>query len=301
MSETLEYLNQCPACGHNETIKSLEVEDFTVSHERFTLVECTSCTLVFTNPRPTEKAIGPYYRSEEYISHTNSSRGLLNTAYQWARKRAISGKIDLLESLATSSRSLLDYGCGTGEFLGAAKQKGWICAGLEPDDGARQQARTNHGLNVEHPETLWKLPDGQFGVITLWHVLEHVHRLRETVKELVRSLSSEGCLLIAVPNRLSKEAAYYGAYWAAYDVPRHLYHFSRKPMIGLMEANGLVLERIDPLFFDPYYISLLSEKYKHGKSNPVSAAWRGLQTTLAGKKDIDQNSSLLYVFRKKTR
>lgn len=299
MSTTLEYLHQCPACGHEQSTKTMEVEDFTVSHERFTLVECASCYLLYTNPRPGEATIGPYYQSSEYISHTNSRKGLLNGVYQWARKRAITGKINLIESLESAPRSLLDYGCGTGEFLAAARQKGWVCAGLEPDEGAREQAKSNHGLNVELPEKLWTLSDGQFGVITLWHVLEHVHRLNETVQQLVRCLSSQGRLLIAVPNRLSHEARYYGPYWAAYDVPRHLYHFSRGPMLKLMEKNGLEMESIKPLFFDPYYISLLSEKYKKGRSNPINAAWQGLQTTLAGRRNPDENSSLLYIFRKK--
>ena len=299
MQKSFEHLEQCPACGHSDTLTAIEVQDFTVSHDRFTLVKCTFCNLLFTNPRPTEAEIGPYYQSEEYISHTNSRKGLLNGVYQWARGRAITSKINLIESLNSTPRSLLDYGCGTGEFLSAAREKGWVCAGLEPDDGAREQAKTNHGLNVERPIKLWDLPDGQFGVITLWHVLEHVHRLNETVQQLVRCLSSKGRLLIAVPNCLSHEARHYGEYWAAYDVPRHLYHFSRLPMLKLMEKNGLEPEFIKPLFFDPFYISLLSEKYKTGKSNPVTAAWQGLKTTLAGRKNMDENSSLLYVFKNK--
>jgi 2-polyprenyl-3-methyl-5-hydroxy-6-metoxy-1,4-benzoquinol methylase len=299
MSISFELLNECPACGNPQSNKTLEVEDFTVSRESFSLVKCSSCQLLFTNPRPVEAEIGTYYRSEEYISHTNSRKGLLNGVYQWARGRAIASKIGLIESLNSSPRSLLDYGCGTGEFLAAAKKKGWICAGLEPDDGARKQAKSNHGLNVELPDKLWDLPEGQFGVITLWHVLEHVHRLNETVHQLIRCLSSQGRLLIAVPNCLSHESRHYGSYWAAYDVPRHLYHFSRTPMLKLMEKYGLELEKVKPLFFDPFYISLLSEKYKTGKSNPMAAAWQGLQTTFAGRKNLDENSSLLYVFKRR--
>lgn len=292
-----ELLNTCPVCEGTSFLPYLECEDFTVSHEIFRLAECASCGFVFTNPRPLPGDIGKYYQSEEYISHTNSNRGFMNKVYKWARKRAISGKLKLLSDEQPEPRTLLDYGCGTGEFLAAAKAKGWVCAGLEPDEGARKQAIANHGLNVEDPSQLERLPTGQFGAITLWHVLEHVHDLKFTVKQLKRCLSSKGVLIIAVPNRTAFDAKKYGSYWAAYDVPRHLYHFSKGPMIKLMEEAGLKCHRIQPLFFDPFYITLLSTKYKKGWSNPFAAVITGWQTTMKGRKDIEENSSLLYVFK----
>lgn len=292
-----ELLDHCPVCAGASFSPFLECEDFTVTHEKFKLVECSSCSFVFTNPRPALSEIGRYYQSEDYISHTNSSSGIMNKVYQIARKRAIAGKLRIVEECSSSPRTLLDYGCGTGEFLSAAKLAGWVCAGLEPDPGACQQAITNHGLNVEEPSHLTSLPDGQFGAITLWHVLEHVHNLQETVGHLHRVLSSSGVLIIAVPNRTSWDAEKYGPYWAAYDVPRHLYHFSKKPMVRLMESAGFKLESIKPLFLDPFYISLLSGKYKNGGMNPVTAFITGLQTTSKGKADIEKNSSLMYILR----
>ena len=293
-----EILNQCPVCTGTVFTPFLECEDFTVSHEKFKLVECTACSFVFTNPRPSPAEIGRYYQSDEYISHTNSSSGIMNKVYQIARKRAISGKLKVVEEHNPSPRTLLDYGCGTGEFLSAARQAGWVCAGLEPDAGARQQAITNHGLNIQDPSHLKSLPDGQFGAVTLWHVLEHVHDLQETVAHLYRVLSSKGVLIIAVPNRTSWDAEKYGPYWAAYDVPRHLYHFSKKPMLKLMEQAGFKTESVKPLFLDPFYIALLSGKYKNGGMNPVTAFITGIQTTSKGKSDIEKNSSLMYIFKK---
>ena len=293
-----EILDHCPVCAGANFAPFMECEDFTVSHEKFSLVECTGCSFVFTNPRPTASEIGKYYQSEDYISHTNSSSGLMNKVYQIARKRAIAGKLKIVEDAGASPKTLLDYGCGTGEFLAAAKGAGWICAGLEPDPGARNQAISNHGLNVQEPEQLKALPDGQFGVVTLWHVLEHVHNLKETVAHLYRVLSSEGVIIIAVPNRTSWDAEKYGPFWAAYDVPRHLYHFSKKPMLKLMEQAGFKTTSIKPLFLDPFYISLLSGKYKNGGMNPISAFITGIQTTSKGKSDIEKNSSLMYVFKK---
>lgn len=292
-----ELLNACPVCNNTTFIPYLEVEDFTVSHELFTLLECTACSLVFTNPRPGISEIAAYYQSEEYISHTNSSAGIMNKAYKWARNRAINGKLSILEAAASEPRTLLDYGCGTGEFLAAAKKKSWICAGLEPDAGAREQAIKNHALNVQAPGELKNIPGGQFGAITLWHVLEHIHDLKATVMEFKRILSSKGVLIIAVPNRTAYDAVKYGKYWAAYDVPRHLYHFSKKPVLLLMEQCGFTCNSIQPLFYDPFYIALLSSKYKSKSFRPISAAITGWQTTWKGKKDIEKNSSLLYVFK----
>jgi SAM-dependent methyltransferase len=294
-----ELLEQCPICGHNGSDPYLKVKDYTVSEEEFQLVKCLSCDLVYTNPRPDQNSIGKYYKSTDYISHTNNSEGLINGLYQLARKRAIRTKLEFIDALAPEPRTLLDYGCGTGEFLAAAKGKNWICAGLEPDDDARKLAIDNHLLNVDHPKHLKDLPSGQFGAITLWHVLEHVHDLKETVDQLKRCLSSKGVLVIAVPNRTAREAEIYGPYWAAYDVPRHLYHFSKKPMLRLMENAGFMCDSIQPLFFDPFYISLLSGGYKNGSKNFITAIWHGMQTTIKGRKDIEKNSSLLYVFTKK--
>lgn len=295
-----ELLTECPVCSGNRFTDYMECEDFTVSHEKFRLQECADCSLVFTNPRPLLAEIGKYYQSEEYISHTNSKTGLMNKVYQLARKRAITGKLKIVAVAQAKSAALLDYGCGTGEFLAAAKAAGWVCAGLEPDEGARQLARTNHGLNVQSPDQLQQIPNGQYGVVTLWHVLEHIHNLKDTVKEFHRILSGNGALIIAVPNRTSWDAEKYGACWAAYDVPRHLYHFSRKPMLQLMQQAGFSLESIQPLFLDPFYIALLSGKYKNGHMNPLSAVITGLQTTSKGKSDIEKNSTLLYILRKKS-
>lgn len=293
----MEILDKCPVCGSSDLKHYLDVEDHSVSREKFRLQECADCQLVFTNPRPGPDEIGKYYASTDYISHTNSKAGLMNRAYQIARDRAIAGKIRLVASLGVHDTSLLDYGCGTGEFLSAAKKKGWRCAGIEPDEGARQKAVENHGLNVHSPEKLSEIASGQFNLITLWHVLEHIHRLKETVNQFKRIIRSDGALVVAVPNRTALDATRYGQYWAAYDVPRHLYHFSKKPVLKLMQDAGFSCETIKPLFFDPFYISLLSNKYKSGSSGPITAFISGIQTTLAGRKDIEKNSSLLYVFR----
>ena len=293
-----EVLKECPVCQQAILQPFLTCTDFTVSREQFSLVKCATCSFVFTNPRPTMDDSGRYYKSEEYISHTNSSKGILNKIYQFVRNNAIKSKLNLVESYSPRPKSILDYGCGTGEFLSAAKKGGWSSAGLELDEDARALAKNNHQLNVDHPKALPGLPAGQFGVITLWHVLEHVHTLHETVKQLKRCLSSEGVLIIAVPNYESYDATVFGEYWAAYDVPRHIYHFNKASMATLMEGHGMKLVETKGMFFDPFYISLLSSKYKNGYVNPIKAFFVGLKTNYLGKQNIQKNSSIIYVFKK---
>jgi 2-polyprenyl-3-methyl-5-hydroxy-6-metoxy-1,4-benzoquinol methylase len=295
----LEELKACPVCEKGNFNSFLTCTDYTVSKEEFNLVSCISCGFVFTNPRPTMETSGFYYKSEDYISHTNSNAGIMNKVYKAVRNKAIQGKLDLIDKYGPLPKSLLDYGCGTGEFLAAAKHSGWVAAGLEIDQDARNLAKENHNLNVDSPDKLATLPNGQFGAITMWHVLEHVHNLKETIGHLRRILSSAGVLIIAVPNHQSNDARHYGRYWAAYDVPRHIYHFSKDSMTKLMTEAGFELKETRSLFFDPFYIALLSEKYKNGWSNPISAALVGMNTTRKGKTKVEENSSLVYVFGKK--
>jgi ubiquinone/menaquinone biosynthesis C-methylase UbiE len=262
------------------------------------LNKCSGCGFIFTNPRPNQQEIAKYYQSEEYISHTNSSKGIQNKLYKIARSMAIKSKLKLINSLSVTDKVLLDYGCGTGEFLAAAKNNGWAAQGMEPDPGARQQGINNHQLNVSSPDDLHLIPDNSINVITLWHVLEHVHLLKETLKAFNTILKSNGYLIIAVPNADSNDAVVYSNAWAAYDVPRHLYHFTLPVMKRLMTDHGFSLQSAKGMFFDPFYISLLSEKYKKGTVNPISAMWNGAMTNLKGASDVQKHSSLLYILRK---
>ncbi len=276
----------------------MKVQDYSVSGEVFDLELCSDCDLVFTNPRPKLEESPRYYQSEAYISHTNSKEGLMNKAYQWARQRAIKGKIGHLSQYIEQKGSLLDYGCGTGEFLNAAQLAGWHVRGLEIDAGARQQALQNHGLTVEDPIQLSNIPSDSIQVITLWHVLEHVHSLKETVAHFQRCLQPGGYLVIAVPNRTAYDASKFGPFWAAWDVPRHLYHFSEEPVRNLMSKNGFKHLNIKGMFFDPFYITLLSTRYKTGRSNLFQAALTGIITNMKGWSNRSFHSSLLYTFQK---
>jgi SAM-dependent methyltransferase len=294
----LETLKNCPVCDSSELTDYMQVKDFSVSKEEFQIKRCNACGLLFTNPRPAENEIGKYYESEEYISHSNSNKGLFAKIYQSVRNRTVRDKRELIQSHSDVKGKILDYGCGTGEFLNEMQQNGWESTGLEPNEKAAAQATENYNLQIKHPNELSKLESKTFKAITLWHVLEHVHELKTTLKLLRQILSDDGIMAIAVPNSASWDAKYYGKYWAAYDVPRHLYHFSPPAMGKLLSNTGFTLKEIVPMKWDSYYVSLLSEKYKGNMIGPAAAFFTGTKTNILGKGNVNKYSSLIYLVEK---
>ena len=285
----------CPACRSPEVAYALTAEDHTVSHERFDVWHCGACTLRFTQDAPAAADIGRYYESEDYISHSNTSAGLINGLYQRVRRITLKQKRALLrEVTGLPSGTLLDVGCGTGEFAHAMQESGWHVEGLEPDGGARAFAKTQYGLEVSPPEALYELR-GTYDAVTLWHVLEHVHELHPYLDKLTELISRGGTLVIAVPNYTSPDAAAYGADWAAYDVPRHLYHFSPASMRRLLREHGIDVRETRAMPFDGFYVSMLSERYRAGGSGLVGGVWRGLGTLVAGAGAAERSSSVIYV------
>lgn len=298
----MEALNNCPLCSGSKFQTYLVCKDYTVSGEFFSIMSCLNCDFKFTNPRPDETEIGKYYESQDYISHSNSSKGLFNKTYKLVRKHAIDGKVKMLESLKPSNKTILDIGSGTGEFLSELKKQGWETSGLEPNEKARNYAKLHFQLNVNDIAHIEKEPDHSRDIITMWHVLEHVHKLKETVIQLKRILKPNGFLVIAVPNVSAFDANLYKKEWAAFDVPRHLYHFSQKHISMLFDQTDMTILKIYPMLFDSYYVSMLSEKYLKGKSNPtnlIKAFFNGYRSNLHGKKDINKYSSLIYIIRNK--
>lgn len=295
MTDTLD----CPLCGNINTSIAFSVKDHSISQEDFVLQKCISCSYLFTTPVPDLNAIGRYYASDVYISHTDSKKGLIEKLYQLVRKRTIAGKRKLIASFMDRKNGvILDYGCGTGAFLHEMKENGWATHGIEPDDGARAKAEQLIGTAIGVPDDLNKLTDASCDVVTMWHVLEHVHDLHGTIREIKRVLTTNGKLFVAVPNHESYDAHYYGSHWAAYDVPRHLHHFSPYAMKHLMEQHGLKIIAKKGMWFDAFYVSMLSEKYKKGKINYFKALFVGVISNLVAFFKVEKCSSLIYVISK---
>jgi 2-polyprenyl-3-methyl-5-hydroxy-6-metoxy-1,4-benzoquinol methylase len=292
-----ERLEQCPICGKEEFKNFLVVNDNAVSKESFVIVECENCSFKFTNPRPDTESIGKYYESEEYISHSNTKSGIINRAYHVVRSITTKQKVELINRHSPAKGAILDFGCGTGVFLAACKKDGWKVRGIEPNAGARDVA--SRETEEQIATDLQELAGEKFAVITLWHVLEHIHTLNETVEKLIHLLHEDGTLIIAVPNADSHDAQQYKADWAAYDVPRHLYHFTQDTMKRLLKKHKMKLEEILPMKFDAYYVSLLSEKQKEGKTKMISSVLNGYKSNSYAEKNGNDYSSLIFVAKRK--
>ena len=241
--------------------------------------------------------LGAYYQSDDYISHSNTNKGLISKLYKRIRNYTLSSKERLLCSFV-SRGTLLDYGCGSGHFITYCHAKGWKVAGVEPDDGARAIAKqTSSSVYKNKEDLIANEKQKLYTAITLWHVLEHLPDLDSVLAFLSISLEKDGALFIALPNPNSYDARKYKAFWAAYDLPRHLYHFNKASLTKLMAGHGFVLSQTKPMYFDSFYVSMLSEKYLHGKSRLFAAALVGLISNLKARRS-GEYSSLIYIFRR---
>lgn len=274
----------------------LKVKDHSVSGEMFQLIENTEYGFLETFPKPAAQDLPNYYESEDYISHTDAKRNLFEKVYHLVRKISLKKKLKLIESCHAESKTLLDVGCGTGDFIQVAKQNNWKVTGIEPNEQARSIANKKNKNLVFDVNQLVKLQSQSFDVITLWHVLEHLPNLEEDMATFKKLLKPTGTLIIAVPNYKSYDAQYYKEFWAAYDVPRHLWHFNKASMSKLVNKVSLELVKIKPMYFDAFYVSLLSEKYKHGKMKFFNAIRVATLSNLFSVK-TKQVSSLIYVIK----
>ncbi len=293
----METLSNCPICNSPEKSPFLSCKDNTVSRETFTIVQCNSCDFKYTNPRPNENKLGDYYKSEDYVSHSNTKKGFVNSAYQLVRKYTLIKKLQLISHYHKTGK-ILDIGCGTGEFLKLFKDAKWQTTGIEPDPDALKMAVKNYGLDIKQEVEIKNLETASFDVITMWHVLEHVPKLNERIEDLKRLIKPNGIIVIAVPNCTSLDAKIYKQHWAAYDLPRHLYHFSPKDIDTVFKNHDLKVFIILPMIFDSFYVSMLSEKYKKGKLNIIRALWNGFRSNISAIKTGDTYSSQIYLIRK---
>jgi SAM-dependent methyltransferase len=296
MSPANESMVSCPVCHSGETRFALKVKDHSVSGEFFEIYECPQCGLRFTVDAPPDDQIGPYYQSEDYISHSNTRKGFVNSLYHLVRSRTLESKYHLLKrATGVKHGHHLDIGAGTGAFVQYMNQHAWKSEGIEPDKNARARALEHHKTVLLPATSFETFPAGDFDAISLWHVLEHVHDLYPYLHRIKDLLKPNGIVFIAVPNYTSYDARKYGSAWAAYDVPRHLYHFSPASMQWLLKTAGFKFKEMVPMWYDSYYISLLSEKYAGGSASLLKGFFTGALSNIKAMGDKKKCSSLIYV------
>ena len=286
----------CPWCNSENNHQFLKLKDYFLTQEEFEIIECDECKLLFTNPCPTPDKIGDYYKSEDYLSHNEEKKSFFAKIYNSVKKINIRNKYNIAVNHQQSDVSILDIGCGVGDFLLYAKENGCNITGIEPSEDARKVAEKKLNSKILSPEELENIPDESFDIITMWHVLEHVADLKTEIYHLQRILKKDGRLILALPNYKSYDAEYYKDKWAAYDVPRHLNHFSQTSIKNIFNKTKLQLIDIKPLKWDSFYISMLSEEYMNCKKSFLKGILTGWKSNRKARK-TGEWSSLVYCFK----
>ena len=293
-------IDTCPLCGGQQLEHALTCTDFYASGEQFEVVCCAHCGFLMTQNVPIEAEIGKYYETPDYISHSDTQKGLMNRVYHWVRQYMLSQKARLVKQASKLSKgALLDYGTGTGYFANTMVRKGWMVNAIEKSPQARMFAKEHFNLDVDAETALPNYQAEKFDVVTLWHVMEHLEHLNEMWEILYLILKERGVLIVAVPNPSSYDAKKYKEWWAAYDVPRHLWHFSPSTMQQFGAKHGFILEAEHPMPFDAFYVSMLTEKYKGNSLSFIKGLWTGTCAWFNSLGKKERSSSMIYVFRKK--
>ena len=293
-------INACPVCGSTHLKRVMTCTDFYASGEQFELYSCEDCGFTFTQGVPVEAEIGKYYETPDYISHTDTRKGAMNSVYHYVRSYMLGRKARLVAKEAhRKTGRLLDIGTGTGYFADTMVRRGWKVEAVEKNPQAREFAKEHFGLEVKPESALQEFAPSSFDVITLWHVMEHLEHLGEVWQQFHEMLTEKGLLIVAVPNCSSYDAQRYGEYWAAYDVPRHLWHFTPGTIQQLASRHGFIMAARHPMPFDAFYVSMLSEKHRGSSCSFLKGMYVGTLAWFSALGRKERSSSMIYVFRKK--
>ncbi len=289
-----KYNTVCNNCNTAEFKNLLNIKDYFLTKEDFELIVCKNCGLAITYPFPSKEKISVYYESSDYISHSDASKSLFDKLYHIVRSRSLRKKVSLIKKYVPHG-TILDFGCGTGYFLNECKKEGFIVFGVETNPNAVANIKNK---SIEVKQSIESYSGVQkFDVITLWHVMEHLYNPNEFIETVASCLNDNGYLVLALPNRMSFDAMCYKNYWAGYDVPRHLYHFTKKDVQNITQKH-FYLQEIRPMVFDSFYVSMLSEKHKKSSLGFIKGGFLGLLSNISAI-FTGEYSSLIYVLKKK--
>lgn len=273
--------------------KIIEVKDHLVSGESFSVVYDESRGYAFTDS-PKELNLSDYYPNTNYASHKENHQGIKDCLYRGVQSLMLRYKLSIIRKHQAGKR-ILDVGGGIGVFADYVSKKGYISYLTEPNSSARQLAEKK---GIESFSSLNQIEKNTiFDTVSLWHVLEHVEDLDESLQKYNSLLRENGLMVIAVPNINSFDAKHYGPYWAALDVPRHQWHFTPLGLKNVLRKNGFSFLKSYPLWFDALYIALLSENYKGSKGAFIKALFIGFFSNFKAFFN-GEYSSKIFVFKK---
>ena len=282
----MELIN-CPVCDSNDSSLYIKLKDrFKTNNETFSLVQC-KCAFVYLSPRPNENTISKFYKNNDYSPHAETS-----LFYKIAQKISFRWKLKIISkySINYNKPFILDYGSGKGEFADYLIKKSFDIDKYDPifTDKSTKMYSDSNQINK------------QYNIITLWHSLEHVHRLNQTLDKIYQLLSDKGVLLIAVPNINASEKQYFRDKWVAYDAPRHLYHFSSETMLKFLNKHGLEMIELKPIYQDTFYNTYLSLSSKYFLIKLIKTCYISIISFLKILfSNKQKSSSLLYICIKK--
>lgn len=295
----LVHYDKCPLCLSEKTGIYLGLKDHFLSKEEFDVFRCFDCGFIFTQDHPDEKNISDYYKSEDYLSHKDDVKSLFSFLYRISRELMLNRKLRLIKKASgLSTGVLLDIGSGSGRFAAFMKKHGWRVIGIEINKAVREKSSMEYDFPVFAPDQLSSLQSENFDSITLWHSLEHLQDPFKYTNEIKRLLKPGGTCILALPNSSSYDAKYYREFWGAWDVPRHLWHFTPETVKKISEKSAFAVSNILRLPFDVYYVSILSEKYRAAKLPLVSGLIKALWFSLLSIFRINKSSSLIYILKK---
>ena len=293
--------DRCPLCSSELITIQFSCRDHFISKETFTIIRCSRCGFLFTQDYPGENEIYKYYESDDYISHSDTAEGIINKIYHLIRQVMLLRKRRIIKKLTgLKNGNLLDVGSGTGHFASVMKKSGWAVTGIEINEKARNFSASTFGLEIVAPDKISALKANSFDCVTMWHVLEHFHDPVKYISDIFTLMKPGGICLVALPNCASYDARYYNEFWAAYDVPRHLWHFDPLSFPHFSEKSGLKIERLMVLPFDVFYISLLSEKYKGSRWPFMTGIGTAICFSLLALFNRKRSSSVIYILSKST-
>ena len=268
----------------------MKIKDHFLSGEFFELVKDHHYEYYKTKPDVGIEQLSKYYDSEAYLSHQENTKGIKSFIYNIVKKYMFTRKYKWISKYVKKG-NWLDFGAGTGEFLAFLPSKHWNKMAFELNRNAIQKIKSKDLRYISD----YQQHDTSYDVISAFHAIEHVLDIQEWFNFLKRVARRNAIIAVAVPNYKAYDAKYYQENWAAYDVPRHRYHFSKDSIRRLFRENGFEILDEKPMPLDAYYISIISETYK-GKRNLFNALRVGLLSNLKALSSKEYSSNL-FIFR----